>query len=142
MRVINKKARFNYKLLDKLEAGVSLTGIEAKAAKSGNINLSNSHAKIIDGQAYLINASISTQADGKHNPTRTRKLLLHKNQITSIQSKIKAKRLTLVPISMYTKGQLVKVGLSLAKAKRIHEKRRQLKKRDIQREAEIEIKGT
>jgi SsrA-binding protein len=142
MRVTNKKARFNYRLLEKLEAGVSLTGIEAKAARKGHINLTNSFAKIIDNQVYLINASISTQGSEKYNPTRTRKLLLHKKQITSIQSKIKAKKLTLVPVSMYTKGQLVKVELALAKTKRKFEKRRELKKKTLKREIERELTGT
>ncbi len=142
MRIYNKKANFNYNLFNKFEAGISLIGGEVKALRKGNVDLSQSFAKIINGEVYLINASIPIDGKKNYKPTRGRKLLLHKDQIISIQSKIKAKKLTLVPTKVYTKGRLVKVQIALAKSKRKFEKRRVLKKKDIEREIERQLKGT
>jgi SsrA-binding protein len=133
MRIVNKKAKFNYKLLEKYEAGIVLTGHEVKAIRNGQADLSQAYAKIIDHEMYLINANISTN--------RTRKLLLHKDQIISIQSKIKAKKLTLVPLSLYNKAALIKVELALAKAKRKFEKKEAIKRKEIEREIEKEFKN-
>ncbi|GAG50042.1 unnamed protein product, partial [marine sediment metagenome] len=138
MKRINKKANYNYKLFDKYETGVVLLGAEVKALKKGNVELSQSFAKIIDDEIYLINANITVEGKKNYKPTRSRKLLLHKDQITSIQSKIKAKKLTLVPTKVYTKGRLVKVEIALAKAKRKFEKKEAIKRRDIEREIERE----
>lgn len=138
MKVINRKAKYDYKFLETFEAGVSLTGAEVKAVKKGMVDLKNSYAKVLRGEAFLINAIIQ-EAGGKTS-TRTRRLLLHKKEIVSILSKIKGKNLILVPISMYTKGRLVKVKLALAKAKRKFEKRATIKKRDIERDIEQELK--
>lgn len=140
MRVKNKKAGYNYNLYEKFEAGISLVGGEAKSVKVGRVDINQSYAKIINGQAYLINANIPIEGKKNYSSTRTRKLLLHKSEIISIQSKIKAKKLTIVPIVMYTKGRLIKVGLALAKAKRKFEKRESIKKKDIEREIEKELK--
>ena len=136
MKVFNKRARFDYSLLERYEAGIVLSGAEVKAIKDGGLNLNQAHARVIDGEVFLVNANISLISN---QSTRSRKLMLHKKEITSIQSKIKAKKLTLVPVSVYTKGRLVKVGLALAKAKRKYQKKEVKKKRDIQREAEREI---
>jgi SsrA-binding protein len=141
MRKINKKARFNYKLLERFEVGISLIGAEVKAIRAGRVDLSNSYAKIIDNEVYLINANISVVGKKEYKPTRSRKLLLHKNQITSLKTKIKAKSLTLVPTKVYTKGRLIKVEIALAKAKRKFEKKEVIKKRDIKREIEAELRG-
>jgi len=141
MRKINKKARFNYKLLERFEAGISLIGAEVKAIRIGHVDISNSYAKIIDNEVYLVNANISVVGKKKYNATRSRKLLLHKNQITSLKTKTKAKSLTLVPTKVYTKGRLIKVEIALAKAKRKFEKKEAIKKRDIKREIEVELRG-
>ncbi len=141
MKRVNRKANFNYKLFDRLETGISLLGAEVKALRSGNVDLSQSFAKIIDGEVYLINANIPVQGKKDYKSTRSRKLLLHKDQITSIQSKIKAKKLTLVPTKVYTKGRLVKVEIALAKAKRKYEKKEAIKRKDIEREIERELRG-
>jgi SsrA-binding protein len=133
MKITNKKAKFNYKVLEKHEAGIVLTGNEVKAIRNGQVDLSQAYAKIVDNEMYLINANISTN--------RTRKLLLHKDQIISIQSKIKAKKLTLVPLSLYNKGALIKVELALAKAKRKFEKKEAIKRKEIEREIEKEFKN-
>jgi|SRR3990172_3947691 len=140
MRIINKKAKFNYNLLEKFEAGVSLIGAEAKALRIRGADLSSSFAKIIEDEVYLINVNIPVEGKKDYNPTRSRKLLLHKDQIISLQSKIKAKKLTLVPTKIYNKNRLVKVEIALAKSKRKFEKKEAIKKKDIEREIEKELK--
>jgi SsrA-binding protein len=138
MRIVNKKAKFNYKLFEKFEAGLVLTGAEVKAVKRGIVDISHSYAKIIGDEAYLVNTNIAVE--GK-DATRTRKLLLHRRELMSIKSKIKAKKLTLVPTKLYTKGRLVKVEIALAKTKRKFEKKESIKKKDIERDIEAELKN-
>ena len=140
MQIVNKKAKFNYNLFERIEAGISLLGAEAKAVRGGHVNLSDSFAKIIDREIYLVNANIPVEGKKDYSSTRTRKLLLHKDQIISIQTKIKQKRLTLVPTKIYTKGNLAKIELALAKSKRKFEKKESIKKKDIQREMEQELR--
>jgi SsrA-binding protein len=134
MRVFNKKVRFNYEIIEEFEAGIVLTGDEVKAIRAGKINISRAYAKIIEGEAYLINADI----DGD---TKTRKLLLHKKEITSLASTIKAKKLTLIPLAVYTKARLIKLKIALGKLKKKHEKKAKLKAADIKREIEQELRG-
>ncbi|MCH7641494.1 SsrA-binding protein SmpB [Patescibacteria group bacterium] len=141
MKITNKRARFNYKLFDKYEAGLVLNGAEVKAIRRGSADLSQSYAKIIDDEVYLINANIPVEGKKDYSPTRTRKLLLHKDQIISIKSKVKAKKLTLVPTKLYTKGRLIKAELALAKAKRKFEKKEAIKRKDIERDIERELRG-
>jgi SsrA-binding protein len=130
MRVINRKARFKYQILEEYEAGIILTGEEVKVARLGKMNISQAFAKPVEGEIYLINANIPVST----NPTQSRKLLLHKKEIGAILAQIKAKKLTLVPLSVYTKHNLVKVKLGLGKAKKQFEKRDLIKKRDLERE--------
>lgn len=141
MKIVNKKAKFNYNLLERLETGISLIGAEAKALRVRGADLSSSFAKIIGGEIYLVNANIPVEGKKDYNPTRSRKLLLHKNQIVSIESKIKAKKLTLVPTKVYTKGRLVKVEIALAKTKRKFEKKEAIKRKDIERELQEALKS-
>jgi len=141
MKLINKKARFHYNLLERIEAGISLNGGEAKAVRLGHVDLSNSFAKILQGEIYLVNANIPIEGKKDYSPTRSRKLLLHKSEIISIQSKIKAKKLTLVPTKLYTKRRLVKVEIALAKTKREFEKKEAIKRKDIKREIARELRG-
>lgn len=137
MKTTNKKANFNYKLEStRYEAGIALTGDEVKAFKANKTDLSSSHAKLIDNEIFLINANIH----GALKPTRTRKLLLKRSEITSIGSLMGTKRLTFVPLSMYTKGRLIKVKLSLGKIKRKFEKKENLKKRAIKKQIRQELK--
>jgi len=138
MRIVNRKAKYDYKFLETLEAGISLTGAEVKAVKRGMVDLKNAHGKIMHGEAFLVNAIVQ-EAGGKAS-SRARRLLLHKKEIVSILTKMKGKNLILVPVSMYTKGRLVKVKLALAKAKKKFEKRALIKKRDIERDIEQELK--
>ena len=141
MRIINKKAKFNYKLFETYEVGIVLKGSEAKALRINGADLNNSYAKIVSGEVYLINANISIPGKIDYNPTRSRKLLLHKNQIVSITSKIKQKQLTLVPTKIYSKGNLVKAEIALAKTKRKFEKKDSIKKKDIERELQQKFEG-
>ncbi len=134
MRVTNKRARYNYRLFDKYEAGVSLTGVEVKAIRNGRADISSAYAKIINGEVYLVNANIQAKGVKDYDPLRTRKLLLNKAEIISIQTKIKQKKLTLVPTKLYTRGRLIKAEIALAKTKRKFEKKEAIKKKDIERE--------
>jgi SsrA-binding protein len=141
MQKINKKARFNYKLFEKFETGISLFGAEVKAIRKGSIELSQSYAKLINNEVYLVNADIPVEGKKDYKARRIRKLLLHKDQIISIKTRIKAKKLTLVPVRVYTKGRLIKVEIALAKHKRKFEKKEVIKRRDIEREIEQELKN-
>lgn len=140
MKIINRKAFFYYKILEKYEGGIVLSGGEVKSLKTNRADISNSYAKIIGGEVYLLNANIPIEGKKDYNAARSRKILLHKNEIVSINSKIKAKKLTLIPLKVYNKGRLIKIGLALAKSKREFEKRESIKKKDIEREIAQEIK--
>lgn len=123
IRVFNKRARFDYQILERVEAGLALKGEDMKLLRDGKVNLTGAYAKIINGEVFLMIATLSS-----------RKLLLHKDQIFDLEAKCKAKRLTLVPTKLYNKGHLVKVELALAKSKREFEKRDTAKKKDLARE--------
>ena len=139
MKIINRKAKFKYKLLEDFEAGIQLMAGEVKSVRDNLVDLSNSYAKIIDNEIYLINANIP--ANGIKDPARSRKLLLHKDEIISIGHKIKTKKLTIVPTKLYTKGRLIKVKLALGKAKKEYQKKESIKKRDIERELQEALKS-
>jgi len=144
MKVINKKARFNYKLFDRIETGIILTGAEAKSAKSGQIRLGESFVRLSNQGVFLVNAHIAPYkyADNKnYDPQRTRKLLLHKKEILSLAKKIEGKRLVIVPTAAYTKSGRVKIEIAIAQGKKKWDKRRIIKKRDIQRQMEKELKN-
>ena len=141
MGIFNRRANFEYSLeADRVEAGLSLNGAEARSVREGHADLSRSVVRILEGEAWLINANIPSTT-GSYNPTRSRKLLLHKSEILSLATRMKQFKLTLVPISLYTKGRLVKLQFALGKPKRTFEKRQFLKQKDIARELEQELKG-
>tara|TARA_B100001989_G_C24245785_1_gene319598 strand:+ start:74 stop:535 length:462 start_codon:yes stop_codon:yes gene_type:complete len=140
----NKKARFNYEFIEKIEAGLMLTGNEVKSIRAGRIHLRDAFARIINEECWLFNCHITPynmahKAD-KINPTRDRKLLLHKRQLKKWIGKVQEKGLTLVPTKMYFSGQYVKVQIALAKAKKIHDKRQQLKEKAIQKDVRQQFK--
>lgn len=144
MRISNKRARKNYEIMEKLEAGISLRGHEAKSIRLGRADISSAFVRIRDNEAYLVGANIPPyDADQRENydPLRSRKLLLHKKEITSLSAKIKQKRLALIPLALYTKGPRVKVEIALARGRKRYEKREIKKKRDIERELERELRG-
>ena len=139
MKVINRRAKFDYELLEKIEAGIALTGAEVKSVKAGKISLNESFARIREGEVWLHNAHIHPYpfADNRdYNPTRMRKLLLHKKEIISLDQKMKQKKLTLVPVACYTKGRNIKVEIALAKGKKAYQKKEIKKRKDIDREVE------
>jgi len=143
--VKNKKAYFNYEILEKYEAGISLVGTEVKSIKQKNINIGESFAFITKQfEIILKNLHISLYKFGNinnHDPGRDRKLLLHKKEILKISQKIKLQKLTLVPLSLYLKHGKVKVELGLAKGKRKYEKRETIKKKDDIRKLDRLIKN-
>lgn len=141
----NRKAYHKYEILKKYEAGIKLTGPEVKSAQSGQVNLDNSYIKILNHQPTLLNAYIAPYQKASHaqqdyNPYRTRKLLLHKEQITHLYEELKTTpRLTIVPLKLYTKNQLIKLEIGLARGKRKHEKRHAQREREIERQAQDEV---
>ena len=141
MRIVNKRASFDYQLGEKVEAGIVLAGREAKAVRNKRANISQAYAKIIGGEVWLVNANIPIEGKKDYTPTRSRKLLLHRREITSIMAKIKGKNLTLVPVALYTKRRLYKVELALAKPKRKFEKKAALKEADIKKNVDRELRG-
>ena len=144
MKIFNKRARHDYQLYETVEAGVSLLGSEAKSIRNGRGDITSAFARIKDGEAYLVGANIplhAMSAPQGYDPIRTRKLLLHKSQIVSLGTRMKQQNLLLVPVSVYTKGPLVKLELALARGKKKYEKKEEKKRRDIDREVEIEARG-
>jgi SsrA-binding protein len=140
----NKKAFFDYEIIDSLEVGIVLLGTEVKSAKEGKINLKDAFVKIMNGEAYLLNCHISPYSHGNitnHDPTRTRKLLLHKKELNKLIGKSKEKGLTLIPLKMYLKRNKIKVEIALAKGKKIYDKRESIKKKDLSREIKRELKN-
>ncbi len=140
---VNRKARFEYAILQTFEAGIILTGTEVKALREGKANLVDSYASIVNGEAWLNSAHISEYKQGNinnHDPVRTRKLLLNKSEIRKLIGKVKEKGLTLVPLRLYFKKGKVKVELALAKGKKVYDKRESIAKRDFQREQERRFK--
>ena len=143
MRILNRKARFKYQILEKIETGIVLTGAEIKSIRAGRADLSQSFARIRDGEVFLVNAHIYPWMGSQKfaDSRRERKLLLHKKQILNWQGKIAGGKLTLVPLSIYIKGNLAKVEVALAKSKVKFDKRAALKKKTIQRDIERELRG-
>ena len=144
MKIINRRARYDYQLFEKIEAGIALIGPEVKSAKAGQMSLNESFVLIRDGEAWLINAHIHPYPFAHQNdyrPNRTRKLLLHKQEILALEQKIRQRKLTLVPVSCYTKANKIKLKIALAKSKKKYEKKEAKRKKDLEREIEQELKG-
>lgn len=135
----NKIARFDYEILEELEAGLVLSGQETKSVRGGGANMKGSFVQFHNGTALLTNMHISkypyagTVTD--YDPTRSRQLLLHGKEIDYLQGKKQENGLTIVPLSLYSRGRLIKVKLGVARGKKRHDKKQTLKERDIQRDA-------
>lgn len=142
MRIFNRRARHKYQFLEKVEAGIVLTGAEIKSIRAGRVDLSEGFARIRDGEVFLVNAFINPWMGSQKyaDSRRERKVLLHKKQILNWQGKIAGGKLTLVPVSIYIKGNLAKVELALAKSKAKYDKRAALKKKAIEREVERQLR--
>jgi SsrA-binding protein len=139
----NRRARHDYEFLERVEAGVVLTGSEVKSARDGHVQLGQAYADVRNGEAWLVGASIAeyAQAGGSgHSPDRDRKLLLHRQEIDSLYGKVREKGLTLVPTRMYFKDGRVKVELALARGRERFDKRRVIADRDAQRQMERALK--
>lgn len=141
----NRKARFLYEILETYEAGIQLTGTEVKSIREGKVNVQDGYALIRNGEAWLINVHISPYTTSSqyfnHDPRRTRKLLLHRQEIRKLIGKVEQQGLTLVPLKLYLKRGLVKVSLGLAKGKKLHDKREDLKRRQDQRDIQRAMKN-
>jgi SsrA-binding protein len=133
----NRRARHDYELLERVEAGLALTGTEVKSLRDGRVQLGQAYAEIRGGEAWLVGASIAEYAYGNitnHAPDRDRKLLLHRSEIASLGGKVREKGLTLVPTRLYFKDGRVKVELALARGKERGDKRRVIAERDAARQ--------
>jgi SsrA-binding protein len=141
MKIVNRRAKFDYKLEpERIEAGIALSGGEAKAVRTGHADLSQSVARILNGEVWLINANIPVAGVKDYTSTRSRKLLLHGLEILSLLTKMKQRKLILVPTLMYNKGRLIKVELALGRPKRKFEKKEAIKRKDIKREIERDFR--
>ena len=139
----NKKAFHDYFILEKLEAGIALVGTEVKAIREGRLNLKDSYAFIRAGEAFLINCHISPYSHGNrenHDPTRSRKLLLHMKEIRKFIGKTQEKGLTLVPLRVYLKRGRIKVELGVARGKKLYDKRETERRKEADQEARAAIK--
>ena len=135
--VVNRQARFNYEILERIEAGISLAGTEVKAIREGKANIKEAYADIRNGEVFLIGAHISPYSHGNitnHSPLRDRKLLLKSAEINRLQGKVMEKGLALVPLRLYIKGRLIKLELGVGRGKKLVDKRQDIKKREQERE--------
>jgi SsrA-binding protein len=140
----NRRARHDYVLTDRVEAGIVLSGTEVKALREGHVQLGQAFAEVRDGELWLVGASIAEWVGGNrqnHVPDRDRKLLLHRREIDSLYGKVREKGLTLVPTRLYFKDGRVKVELALARGKERADKRRAIADRDAQRQMERALKA-
>jgi SsrA-binding protein len=140
----NRRARHDYELLDRLEAGIVLTGTEVKSLREGRVTLAQAYADVRDGEVWLIGADIAEYGHGNianHEPGRDRKLLLRKGEIASLIGKVRERGQTLVPTRLYFKDGKVKVELALARGKEKGDKRRTLVERDAKRDIERVLKS-
>lgn len=139
----NKKALHEYFVLQKMEAGIALTGTEVKSLREGAVNLKDSYVSFERGEAFLTGAHISPYAHGNrenHDPERTRKLLLHRREIEKLRSQVVEKGLTIVPLRLYFKGGRVKAEIAVVRGKKLFDKRESEKKRELDREAASAMK--
>ena len=139
----NRKAYHDYHILEKFEAGIELFGTEVKSIRQGNLNLKDSFCSVKDGELFLRGMHISPYEKGNifnREPTRSRRLLMHKQEIRRLHGKIMQEGLTLIPLSVYFKNSLVKVEIGLAKGKKLHDKRDDAAKRDASREMDRRLK--
>lgn len=139
----NRKAHFNYEIIEIFEAGLVLRGTEVKSIRQKNVNIAESYARIKNGEAFVVGMNISVYERGNifnHEPLRERKLLMHKSEIKRLTGKLREKGYTLVPLRLYFKSGRVKIELALAKGKAVHDKRRTIQKRDMDRDMQREIK--
>lgn len=141
----NRKATFDYEILEKVEAGIVLSGTEIKAVRAGKLNLTDSYVRINHNQeAFIVNMHIAAYSHGNlfnHEETRQRKLLLHKKELAKLSQEVKEKSLTIVPLQAYFKDNRLKIEIALAKGKKNYDKRQSQKQKDADREIEKALKN-
>lgn len=138
IEVKNKKAYFDYSILEELEAGIVLRGTEIKSIRKGSIDLKDTYVNIKNNEAYILNMYIAKYEEGNifnHEERRTRKLLLHKKEIKKLKEQIKIEGLTIIPLKLYFKKNKVKILIGICKGKKLYDKRASLKEKDLKREA-------
>ena len=145
LRIIakNKKATFDYFILNKYEAGISLYGTEIKSIRLGNVNLKDSYCEIDGGEMFVLGMHISPYEKGSYfnkDPLRPKKLLMHKREIMSLLGKVKLEGLTLIPLSLYFKGSKAKLEIGLCKGKKLYDKRDTIAKKESDRNIERQLK--
>jgi SsrA-binding protein len=139
----NRKAFHDYFVLQKMEAGIALTGTEVKSLREARVNLKDSYVDIRGGEAYLVGAHISPYSHGNrenHDPERKRKLLLHRREIDKLEGQVVEKGLTIVPLRLYFKGGRIKAEIAVVRGKKLFDKRESEKRRELDREAEAAMK--
>ena len=140
----NRYAKFQYEILETIEAGIELLGTEVKSIRNGNINLRDGYCSFRDGEILLLNVHISPHKNVgsffNHDPLRNRKLLLHKNEIIKLKANTEKKGLTIIPLTIYLRGSWIKLTLGVGKGKKLHDKRHADKQRDINREIKSALK--
>lgn len=142
MKITNRRAFHDYQILERFEAGITLTGPEVKSVKSGHADLTGSFVRIIGSEGYLVNGKIFPYEYARienYDEKRTRKLLLHKREIVALKSRADGSNLRIIPLSLYTKKGFIKLELGLARGRKKYEKKQVLKERDLDREEELEI---
>ncbi|MCI8403464.1 MAG: SsrA-binding protein SmpB [Clostridia bacterium] len=140
----NKKARYEYFIIETLEAGIELAGTEVKSARQGKINLTDAYASVKDGEVFIKQMNISPFEQGNifnRDPLRERRLLLHKKEIMKLVGQMQQDGYALIPLSVYLKGSLVKVSLAVAKGKKLYDKRADIAKKDARRNIERTLKS-
>ena len=136
---VNRRARHDFIIEETYEAGIVLTGSEVKSLRAGKANLKDSYGRVTKDEAWLLNAHISPYGPASqfgHEPTRTRKLLLHRREIERLMGKVKERGLTLIPLRLYFKNGRVKVEIGLARGKKLYDKRAAIREREVKREVE------
>ena len=144
MEIYNRKAKHDYFIEDIYEAGIVLTGTEIKSVRAGNANIKDSYGVIKNNEIFLLNMFISQYKEGNifnHDETRTRKLLLHKKEIKKINEKVNNQGLTLIPLKLYFKNNILKVELGICRGKKNYDKREALKEKDIKRNINKQLKN-
>ncbi len=143
MEIKNRKAFFDYDILERYECGIALKGTEVKSIRNGKVDIRDSYAIIRNYELFLLNMYIAPYMQGNifnHDERRTRKLLMHKKEILKLRDKVNQERLTLVPLRIYLRKNLVKVELALAKGRKTYDKRQVLKEREMKQRMEKELK--
>lgn len=137
MEILNRKAKFNYFVIDDIEAGIELKGTEIKSIRKGKASIEDAYARIKNGEVFIINMFIAKYEEGNifnHDERRERKLLLHKSEINKLSKKLELDNYTLVPLKLYFRNSKAKILLGLCKGKKLYDKRETIKKRDIERD--------